>query len=311
MYSGKTVQRVKNKNTLYNLFHPRVPHDSSGRSWHGERVDYHYSHFPDPHQAFSPLSWGLVHGLLRKSAHHLSLREIVIHGNGSVAPLAQLAPYVQSTNANYTRKHRHNLLYIPWECSAWYTRKKLNAVRDILETDGPGIDGKCSENVFPRLRNTVHGSNLYFINQIPHEMEIDQWFLDQLEHSFLQGWTVEDRVHVHPLLCSSFVHSWIWRFVKVRHIQHPTSRFTKLYATGCVILHIRSSPCWDYSTCDAVALTTAIVNFCFCTDKCRVYLFDSPMSMQSSSHMGSVPKIPWRTHILYSCRSRGHKQEGT
>jgi hypothetical protein len=39
---------------------------------------------------------------------------------------------------------------------------------------------------------------------------------------------VEDRVHIHPLLCSSFVHSWIWRFVKVRLIHHPTSRFTKL-----------------------------------------------------------------------------------
>jgi hypothetical protein len=29
---------------------------------------------------------GLLHGLLRESAHHLSLREIVIHSNGSVAP---------------------------------------------------------------------------------------------------------------------------------------------------------------------------------------------------------------------------------
>ncbi len=29
---------------------------------------------------------GLLHGLLRESAHHLILREIVIHSNGSVAP---------------------------------------------------------------------------------------------------------------------------------------------------------------------------------------------------------------------------------
>ena len=29
---------------------------------------------------------GLLHGLLRESAQHLSLREIVIHSNGSVAP---------------------------------------------------------------------------------------------------------------------------------------------------------------------------------------------------------------------------------
>ncbi len=29
---------------------------------------------------------GLLHGLLRESAHHLRLREIVIHSNGSVAP---------------------------------------------------------------------------------------------------------------------------------------------------------------------------------------------------------------------------------
>ncbi len=29
---------------------------------------------------------GLMHGLLCESAHHLSLREIVIHSNGSVAP---------------------------------------------------------------------------------------------------------------------------------------------------------------------------------------------------------------------------------
>ncbi len=40
-----------------------------------------------------------------------------------------------------------------------------NASRDILETDSPGIDGKCSENVFPQLRNTVHGSNLYFVDR--------------------------------------------------------------------------------------------------------------------------------------------------
>ena len=56
---------------------------------------------------------GLLHGLLCESAHHLSLREIVIHSNGSVAPLAQLAPYEQSTNANYTRKRRRNLPYMP------------------------------------------------------------------------------------------------------------------------------------------------------------------------------------------------------
>jgi hypothetical protein len=55
----------------------------------------------------------LLHDLLRESAHHLSLREIVIHSNGSVAPLAQLAPYEQSTNANYTRKRRRNLPYMP------------------------------------------------------------------------------------------------------------------------------------------------------------------------------------------------------
>ncbi len=35
-------------------------------------------------------------------------------------------------------------------------------------------------------------------------------------------------MHVHPLLCSSFVHSWILRFVKVRRIQHPSNGFTKL-----------------------------------------------------------------------------------
>jgi hypothetical protein len=29
---------------------------------------------------------GLLHDLLRESAHHLSLREIVIHSNGSVTP---------------------------------------------------------------------------------------------------------------------------------------------------------------------------------------------------------------------------------
>ena len=29
---------------------------------------------------------GLLHGLLHESAHHLILREIVIHSNGSVAP---------------------------------------------------------------------------------------------------------------------------------------------------------------------------------------------------------------------------------
>jgi len=29
---------------------------------------------------------GLLHGLLSESTHHLSLREIVIHSNGSVAP---------------------------------------------------------------------------------------------------------------------------------------------------------------------------------------------------------------------------------
>ena len=29
---------------------------------------------------------GFLHGLLCESAHHLSLREIVIHSNGSVAP---------------------------------------------------------------------------------------------------------------------------------------------------------------------------------------------------------------------------------
>jgi hypothetical protein len=29
---------------------------------------------------------GLLHGLLCECAHHLSLREIVIHSNGSVAP---------------------------------------------------------------------------------------------------------------------------------------------------------------------------------------------------------------------------------
>ncbi len=46
--------------------------------------------------------------------------------------------------------------------------------------------------------------------------------------TFFKGWTVEDRVHIHPLICSSFVHRWIWRFVNVRRIQHPTSRFTKL-----------------------------------------------------------------------------------
>jgi hypothetical protein len=28
----------------------------------------------------------LLHGLLRESVHHLSLREIVMHSNGSVAP---------------------------------------------------------------------------------------------------------------------------------------------------------------------------------------------------------------------------------
>jgi hypothetical protein len=61
-----------------------------------------------------------------------------------------------------------------------------NVERDILETDRPGIDGKCSENVFPQLKNTVHGSNLYFVDQITREMEIGQRFLDQLEHSFLQ-----------------------------------------------------------------------------------------------------------------------------
>jgi hypothetical protein len=61
-----------------------------------------------------------------------------------------------------------------------------NAARDILETDRPGIDGKCSEDVFPQLRSTVHGSNLYFVDQITREMEIGQRFLDQLEHSFLQ-----------------------------------------------------------------------------------------------------------------------------
>jgi hypothetical protein len=37
-----------------------------------------------------------------------------------------------------------------------------------------------------QLRNTVHGSNLYFFDQITHEMEIGQRFLDQFEHSFLQ-----------------------------------------------------------------------------------------------------------------------------
>ncbi len=49
-----------------------------------------------------------------------------------------------------------------------------NAACDILETDRPGIDWKCSENVFPQLRNTVHGSNLYFVDQITREMEIGQ-----------------------------------------------------------------------------------------------------------------------------------------
>jgi hypothetical protein len=53
----------------------------------------------------------LISLILRESVHHLSLREIVIHSNGSVAP-AQLAPYEQSTNANYTRKHRRNLPYM-------------------------------------------------------------------------------------------------------------------------------------------------------------------------------------------------------
>jgi hypothetical protein len=43
-----------------------------------------------------------------------------------------------------------------------------NASRNILETDSPGIDGKFSENVFQQLRNTVHGSNLYFVDQITH-----------------------------------------------------------------------------------------------------------------------------------------------
>jgi hypothetical protein len=50
--------------------------------------------------------------------------------------------------------------------------------------------------------------------------------------------------------------------------------------------------CWDYSTCDAVMVATAIDSFCFCTAECRVYLLASPMPMQSSRHMGSVPKIP-------------------
>jgi hypothetical protein len=49
-----------------------------------------------------------------------------------------------------------------------------NAERDILETDRPGIDGKCNEDVCPQLRNTVHGSNLYFVDQITREMEIGQ-----------------------------------------------------------------------------------------------------------------------------------------
>ncbi len=55
----------------------------------------------------------LLHGLLRESVHHHILREIVIHSNDSVAPSAQLAPYEQSTNANYTRNHRRNLPYMP------------------------------------------------------------------------------------------------------------------------------------------------------------------------------------------------------
>ncbi len=33
--------------------------------------------------------------------------------------------------------------------------------------------------------------------------------------------------------------------------------------------------------------------------------------VHTSCNMGSVPKIPWRTHILYICRSRGHKQKDT
>jgi hypothetical protein len=58
VYSGKTVQRVNNKNTLSQFLI----------------------------KILNLCLEGLLNGFLCESAHHLSLREIVIHRNGSVDP---------------------------------------------------------------------------------------------------------------------------------------------------------------------------------------------------------------------------------
>jgi hypothetical protein len=132
---------------------------------------------------------GLLHGFLSESPLHLSLREIVIHSNGSVAPQCNS----RLMNSRQTRILRGSIVTV---CRIF----RENTSRDILETDRPGIDGKCSENVL--------------------------------------------------------------------------------------------SVCWDYPTCDALMFSKEITIFCFCTVECRVYLLTSPMPMRSSSHMGSVTKIP-------------------
>jgi hypothetical protein len=106
----------------------------------------------------------LFDGLLCVSVYHLILREIFIHSNGS-----SVAPYRNSRlmSSQQTRIIRGSIVAIFRIC-------RENTSCDILETDRPGIDGKCSENVFPQLRNTVHGSNPYFVDQITRETDIGQ-----------------------------------------------------------------------------------------------------------------------------------------
>ncbi len=86
MYSGKTVQRINNKNTLNNLPHPSFLTIHLGD--HGT-VNVLISLIVISQLLIKLLHLcleGLLHGLLHESVYHLILREIVIHSNGSVTP---------------------------------------------------------------------------------------------------------------------------------------------------------------------------------------------------------------------------------
>jgi hypothetical protein len=130
-----------------------------------------------------------------------------------------------------------------------YRIYRENTVCDILKMDRPGIDGKCSEYVFPQLTNTVHGSNLYFVDQITHEMEIGQRVLDQIEHSFLQRLNGRG-----SSTYSSIALLDLCPYLDLSICQSPsnTSPNEQVHQVCRVDpvsgRYSRSSACWDYST---------------------------------------------------------------